>query len=263
MVHIKDAYYFSHDSNAKDDPKCVMLIEQLGPEGYGIYWILIETLRDQPSYKYPIALIPAIARRYNTTAEKMKTVVGNYGLFEVDENDFFSLSLIKRMEHFEYKREIARRAGKESAKKRLGNGRSTDVQQTLNSGSTSKVNNSTVDNSRENDTTSTVIILSPEEVAFMSILESISDYPVDKGKDLVMYKTLQSRYPTLNLIDALNAWATYKLDVPLKSNSKARSQINTSFDNCVKWGKHLKKHQECGRVGVQPNTEKLIRRDDM
>ena len=109
----------------------------------------------------------------------------------------------------------------------------------------------------------TIVILSPDEVAFMSILESVKDYPVDRGKDLVMYKTLQSRYPTLNLIDALNAWATYKLDVPLKPNSKARSQINTSFDNCVKWGKHLKKHQEFGRVGVQPNTEKLIRRDDM
>jgi hypothetical protein len=67
----KDAYYFSHDSNAKDDPKCVLLIEQLGLEGYGIFWMLIETLRDQPGYKYPIALISALARRYNTTAEKV------------------------------------------------------------------------------------------------------------------------------------------------------------------------------------------------
>ena len=142
MVHIKDCYYFSHDSNAKDDPKCVMLIEQLGPEGYGIYWILIETLRDQPSYKYPIALIPAIARRYNTTAEKMKTVVGNYGLFTVDENDFFSLSLMKRMELYEYKREIARAAGRKSAQKRLGSGNSTGVQPPFNDGLTSKVDQS-------------------------------------------------------------------------------------------------------------------------
>lgn len=32
----KDAYYFTHDSNAKDDPKCALLIDQLGMEGYGI-----------------------------------------------------------------------------------------------------------------------------------------------------------------------------------------------------------------------------------
>ena len=46
----KDAYYFTHDSNAKYDPKCALLIDQLGMEGYGIYWMLIEVLRDQPDH---------------------------------------------------------------------------------------------------------------------------------------------------------------------------------------------------------------------
>ncbi|MFR4036304.1 MAG: Lin1244/Lin1753 domain-containing protein [Butyricimonas faecalis] len=59
----KDAYYFTHDSNAKDDPKCALLIDQLGMEGYGIYWMLIEVLRDQPDYKYPLALLPSL--KYN------------------------------------------------------------------------------------------------------------------------------------------------------------------------------------------------------
>jgi hypothetical protein len=129
----KDAYYFSHDSNAKDDPKCVLLIDQLGLEGYGIFWVLIETLRDQPNYKYPLMLIPSLARRYNTTAEKMRTVVCNYGLFAVDEEEFFSLSLMERMRHLEDKREKARLAGKKSAEKRLMlNVGSTDVQQAFN-----------------------------------------------------------------------------------------------------------------------------------
>jgi hypothetical protein len=43
----KDAYYFSHDSNSQDDPKCMMLIDQLGMEGYGIFWALIEKLRNE------------------------------------------------------------------------------------------------------------------------------------------------------------------------------------------------------------------------
>ena len=112
----KDAYYFPHDSNAKDDPKCVLLIEQLGMEGYGIYWMLIETLREQPDYTYPVANIPALGRRYNTTAEKVKTVVCNYGLFTVkDEKIFFSDSLNRRMLVFEEKRAKRSEAG------RLGN----------------------------------------------------------------------------------------------------------------------------------------------
>ena len=51
----KDAYWFSHDSNAKDDPKVVMMIEQLGLESYGIFWVLVEILREQTGFKYPIA----------------------------------------------------------------------------------------------------------------------------------------------------------------------------------------------------------------
>ena len=112
----KDAYYVPHDSNAKDDPKCVLLIEQLGMEGYGIYWMLIETLREQPDYTYPVANIPALGRRYNTTAEKVKTVVCNYGLFTVkDDKIFFSDSLNRRMLVFEEKRAKRSEAG------RLGN----------------------------------------------------------------------------------------------------------------------------------------------
>jgi hypothetical protein len=108
---MKDAFYFPHDSNAKDDPKMVMLIEQLGMEGYGIYWVLVETLRDQPEYCYPIMLIPALARRYNTTTEKMRAVVLKYDLFKVQNEQFFySESLCNRMLKYDDKREKARKA---------------------------------------------------------------------------------------------------------------------------------------------------------
>ena len=121
----KDAYYFPHDSNAKDDPKCVLLIEQLGMEGYGIYWMLIETLREQPDYTYPVANIPALGRRYNTTAEKVKTVVCNYGLFTVkDDKIFFSDSLNRRMHVLEEKRAKRSEAG------RLGNAARWKISQT-------------------------------------------------------------------------------------------------------------------------------------
>ena len=112
----KDAYYFPHDSNAKDDPKCVLLIEQLGMEGYGIYWMLVEVLREQPDYTYPLSLLPALARRYNTTTEKVKAVVCGYELFTIkDDKIFFSNSLNRRMQTLDEKR------AKRSAAGRLGN----------------------------------------------------------------------------------------------------------------------------------------------
>lgn len=109
----KDTYYFSHDANAKDDPKCMLLIDQLGLEGYGIFWVLVETLRSQPDYKCPMNIVPSLARRFNTTAEKMKAVILGYDLFGTDETDvFFSESLLRRMELSDAKRLKLSEAGK-------------------------------------------------------------------------------------------------------------------------------------------------------
>ena len=102
----KDAYWFSHDSNAKDDPKCMLLIDQLGLEGYGIYWVLVEILREQPDFSYPLALVPAIAKRYGTSAQKVETVIRSFGLFGVmDEKFFYSQSLITRVLAFKEKQD--------------------------------------------------------------------------------------------------------------------------------------------------------------
>jgi hypothetical protein len=167
----KDAYYFSHDSNAKDDPKCMMLIDQLGLEGYGIFWVLVEILRDQPEYKYPIDLVPIIARRYNTSAEKMKAVVLNFGLFELDEqNNFFSLSLNNRMEHLASIREKRKKAGLISGKVRKQkalNKCSTRVNHKLNKNEQSKGKESKVKES---------ILYYESEIQKNSELEFINQY---------------------------------------------------------------------------------------
>ena len=39
-----EAYYFSHDSNARNDEKVLMLRAKHGWEGYGLYWALVEMM---------------------------------------------------------------------------------------------------------------------------------------------------------------------------------------------------------------------------
>ena len=94
----KEAYYFSHDANSQDDPKCMVLIDQLGMEGYGIFWALIEKLRAEKGYQLPLATIPAFAKRWGTSKEKVETVVKNYNLFKIKQNYFYSYRLKKSME---------------------------------------------------------------------------------------------------------------------------------------------------------------------
>ena len=95
----KEAYYFSHDSNAQDDPKCMLLIDQLGMEGYGIFWALIEKLRAEKSYKLPFSVCSSFAKRWGTSKEKVEAVIKSYSLFIIDEQGyFFSLRLKTSME---------------------------------------------------------------------------------------------------------------------------------------------------------------------
>ena len=84
----KDAYYFSHDANAQDDPKCMLLIDQMGMEGYGIYWGLIEKLRAEKDYKLPLEVMTPFAKRWGTSKEKVETVIKSYNLFKLRQHFF-------------------------------------------------------------------------------------------------------------------------------------------------------------------------------
>ena len=46
----KDAYYFPHDSNARNDQRLMKVRMKYGMKGYGIYFGIIEILREQCEY---------------------------------------------------------------------------------------------------------------------------------------------------------------------------------------------------------------------
>lgn len=115
----RENIYFSHDANAMSDPKCMLLIEQLGMEGYGMFWGLVEMLRQQPEYKMPLVLLPAIAGRFKVSESKIKTVVSAYGLFTIEKEEFFfSKSLRDRMELMQQKKVRRQMAGIKSGEVR-------------------------------------------------------------------------------------------------------------------------------------------------
>jgi hypothetical protein len=91
----KDAYYFSHDANSQDDPKCMVLIDQLGMEGYGIFWALIEKLRNEKNYTLPLIVCSSFAKRWGTSKEKVEAVISKYDLFIIENNEFFYSERLK------------------------------------------------------------------------------------------------------------------------------------------------------------------------
>lgn len=114
----KESYYFSHDSNARNDVKVIKLRRQLGLEGYGLYWCLIEMLRDTPDYKLPIDAVDDIAFSLNISKEKVETVINNYDLFTIDDMQFFSERLIRNMGKYSESKKRLSEAGKAGMAKR-------------------------------------------------------------------------------------------------------------------------------------------------
>jgi hypothetical protein len=101
---MKEAYYFSHDSNARHDPKILLLRSVYGSEGYGWYWILVETLREQADFtldkqgKYSFNALALQMHCNKDTAEKfVNDCIEEFELFDTDGDKFWSNSLLRRM----------------------------------------------------------------------------------------------------------------------------------------------------------------------
>lgn len=110
------SHYFQHDYNAANDHKILFLRQQFGIEGYGIYWYIVEQLA-QSDGKLPLKIIPVMAMQIQTTPDKVKAVVMNYELFEIQEEKFFSVRLMKQLE---FRKQLSDE-GRAGALKRWGN----------------------------------------------------------------------------------------------------------------------------------------------
>ncbi len=107
----KDAYYFPHFYNARQDRKLRRVRKELGVEGYGIYFMILEVLREQSDFTYPTEDIDLLADDFGTSEQKVSTVISNYDLFEVNkELNFFSVNLIKHLQPYLEKSQRAKLA---------------------------------------------------------------------------------------------------------------------------------------------------------
>lgn len=71
MVMSKE--YFSHDYNARSDPKLRKLLMKEGIEGIGVYWCIIEMLYEQEGI-LPLSECEAIAFELHTQCERMRLI---------------------------------------------------------------------------------------------------------------------------------------------------------------------------------------------
>jgi hypothetical protein len=115
----KDTYYFSHDSNARHDPKITAMRGVYGAEGYGWFFMLIEMMREADGYKLDMqskyafnAYAMQLQCECNAIASFVHDCINEFSLFSSDGCHFWSESLLRRMEKAQNKSDKARESAR-------------------------------------------------------------------------------------------------------------------------------------------------------
>jgi Domain of unknown function (DUF4373) len=108
--------YFPHDSNARSSEKLIKVRMRHGAAGYGVFFMLLERLRDEPEYM-SVKDYNCIAFDLRVDASLVKSVIEDFGLFAITEDGkcFYSESLKQRMEIKDEIRQKKIEAGRKGA----------------------------------------------------------------------------------------------------------------------------------------------------
>jgi len=213
-------YYFSHDYNAANDTKILFLRHQLGMEGYGIYWYLIEQLANAGG-KLPLDLVPVLAMQMHCTDVKVNGVLLNFDLFTIESGEFWSHRL---QEHLELRLKLSQ-SGKAGANNRWKNGGA--IGEAIGEG-----------NAKERK--------GKEIKRNINLIEDIQTYKGELGDEydnFVMYwtepnKNGKLRYELEKFFDIkrrVNTWLQNKNKYGNSKNTDATAASRKRMDDLAKW----------------------------
>lgn len=209
---MKDSFYFPHDYNAHQDPKCSALIKDFGFAGYGLYWVMVELLHEQGGKikKFP-KLIDGLAHQLRVEKEYMvkllEALLQDYNLLQQDDTCIWSDRVIKNIDQ---RRE---KYIKKSESGRIGG---------LRSGITRK--------SKQNE--AVLEANEPKEIHHashdLSVVTVSKTTIFNKGLEL-NFEDIWSRYP--KRVDKKAAFRHFKASV---KNEKDLDDINMALNNYLK-----------------------------
>ncbi len=118
----KDSYWFRHDSNASRDLKLVRIRSMHGWEGVGIFWGIIEILREHKNYQVDFSDGGKRDLSYalNLESVRLNSIIFDMikiGLFQEKNGILFSESLINRMKEWEKQKKNGKKGGRKKEPK--------------------------------------------------------------------------------------------------------------------------------------------------
>lgn len=113
----KETFYFQHDYNARNDDKILELRSKFGAEGYGIFWMIIETMAENENGGAKAGLIGGLSLGYGVAKDLLVEIFEycvEIGLFHLESGFYYSKRLTT---HKEFRR-ILSENGAAGAEKR-------------------------------------------------------------------------------------------------------------------------------------------------
>lgn len=231
----KDAFYFPHFCNARHDRKLKRVQKELGIEGYGIYFMLLEVLREQTDLRYPLNEIDLLADEFGTSEQKVRVVICNYDLFQVDENqNFFSFKMIIYLQPYFEKSTRAR----DAANKRWNNANAyTNAIEMQSKSNANKVNETKLNETKLNKIKENKIkyldSVTLSDIEYNKLLSEYAKHEVDwmieklNSYKIATGKTYKSDYGAINMW-VKDAFRKAKVDF-IKDNNTSEVRIATAM----------------------------------
>ncbi|NIM21879.1 MAG: DUF4373 domain-containing protein [Candidatus Latescibacteria bacterium] len=94
---------FLHDANARYDDRILVLRKRHGWAGYGLFWAIVETLRDSTDLRFPLDRIPALAFSLQCDEAELQALVATcieVQLLCTDKHMLWSASLDQRIANY-------------------------------------------------------------------------------------------------------------------------------------------------------------------
>ena len=113
--------YFPHQYNAHDDEKLQQVIINHGLAGYAVFFLLLEYLGQKKDRVLSKDFYKVLSWNYRIDEDVVRSVVEDYGLFEVSDNHFSSDGLNDRMAALDDKIAKRKAAGALGGQKRVAN----------------------------------------------------------------------------------------------------------------------------------------------
>ena len=157
---VKESFYFSHDCNARNDIKILAMRTKYGLEGYAMYFMLLEILREQSDYKLPINkyTFKTLAWQFQCDEKLVEAFINDacneFDLFILEDNYLYSESFLKRMDKYKETsskmKKLAESRWNKKNNEKKNNSTQCDTQ--CESHNSPQINNKTKENNKNNGT---------------------------------------------------------------------------------------------------------------